>query len=84
MPRRLEDLVRDAITAWLRETDPSALETLWQRADQVRQQQVGDAVHLRGLIEISNSCVRQCPCCRIASCAGPIPCFPMTKDEIVT
>jgi biotin synthase len=83
VPPRLENLNRDAITAWLRETDPSALEALWQRADQVRQQRAGDAVHLRGLIEISNYCVRQCAYCGIAACAGPIPRYRMTKDEIV-
>ncbi len=34
-----------------------------QRADAVRREHVGDAVHLRGLIEISSHCARQCMYC---------------------
>ena len=33
------------------------------QANAVRKQHVGDAVHLRGLIEISNHCERQCMYC---------------------
>jgi biotin synthase len=83
VPRSLEDLTRDAMTAWLRETDPFALDALWQRADHVRKQRVGNAVHLRGLVEVSNHCVRECVYCGIAACAGPMPRYRMTKDEIV-
>jgi biotin synthase len=83
VPPPLEDLTRDAIAAWLRETALAALEALWQRADRMRAQRVGEAVHLRGLIEISNYCVRHCAYCGIAACAGPIPRYRMTKDEIV-
>jgi biotin synthase len=59
MPR----LTHSAILRWLRETDPMALELLFAQADEVRRRHVGDAVHLRGLIEISNYCVRQCGYC---------------------
>jgi hypothetical protein len=43
-------LSREEILTWLRQEDEAALENLWQRADAVRKQAVGDAVHLRGLI----------------------------------
>ena len=56
-------LTHDEILAWLRETDPERLEPLWQQADETRRAHVGDQVHLRGLIEISNHCVRQCGYC---------------------
>jgi len=48
---------------WLREDDPARLEGLWSRADAARRRGVGDAVHLRGLIEFSNRCVRLCAYC---------------------
>ena len=51
------------ILGWLRETDPERLAELWRRADETRRQHVGDAVHLRGLVEISNFCARQCAYC---------------------
>ncbi|MCX6549582.1 MAG: hypothetical protein NTY02_01000 [Acidobacteria bacterium] len=79
----LEALDHAAITAWLKETDEHVLEALWARADEVRRVHVGDEVHLRGLVEITNYCVRQCAYCGIAACAGPLPRYRMTHDEIL-
>ena len=59
----MAQLTHEEILAWLRETDPARLEQLFVRADKVRRQNVGDEVHLRGLIEISSYCVRQCHYC---------------------
>jgi biotin synthase len=58
-------LSRDAVHAWLRETDEARLEGLWGAADETRERYVGDAVHLRGLVEVSNHCVRGCTYCGI-------------------
>jgi biotin synthase len=58
-------LSREAIEHWLREADEARLETLWAAADETRRRYVGDAVHLRGLIELSNYCVRGCTYCGI-------------------
>jgi hypothetical protein len=51
-------LDRTAILGWLRETDAARLEELWRSADRMRREHVGDEVHLRGLVEISNHCLR--------------------------
>jgi biotin synthase len=83
MPPALDDLERDGIRAWLTEQDAAALDVLWRRADAVRREKVGDAVHLRGLVEVTNYCVRQCAYCGIAACAGPLPRYRMTRDEIL-
>ncbi len=58
-------LTREAIEHWLREVDEARLETLWAAADETRHRYVGDAVHLRGLVELSNYCVRGCTYCGI-------------------
>ena len=58
-------LSRAAVLAWLRETDGRRLESLWGAADETRERYVGDAVHLRGLVEVSNHCVRGCTYCGI-------------------
>ena len=71
------------ILAWLRETDPRRLESLWRAADATRQARVGDAVHLRGLVEISNHCVRQCAYCGLRAGHGPLVRYRMAADEIV-
>ncbi len=60
-----DDLSHEAVLAWLRETDATSLEKLWQAADETRARYVGDAVHLRGLVEVSNHCVRGCTYCGI-------------------
>ncbi len=55
-------LDHDAIVGLLT-TAPA--EDLYRRADQVRHDALGDAVHLRGLIEFSNICRNDCLYCGI-------------------
>lgn len=74
---------KDEILAWLREEDEARLEELWRRADAVRREHVGDEVHLRGLIEISNYCVRQCGYCGLRSGNRSIQRYRMTAEEIL-
>ena len=64
-------LTRAALEHWLRAEDEAQLETLWAAADETRRRFVGDAVHLRGLIEISNHCVRGCTYCGIHAVSMP-------------
>ena len=71
------------IETWLRETDDDALRCLWQRADCVRRDCVGDQVHLRGLVEFSNYCARSCAYCGLHRGNRSIPRYRMTPDEIV-
>ena len=63
-------LTHEAVGHWLRETDEVRLETLWAAADAARHRYVGDEVHLRGLVEISNHCVRGCTYCGIRARSG--------------
>jgi biotin synthase len=83
VPLALEALDHAALATWLRETDPAVLEALWRRADGTRAAHVGDEVHLRGLIEISNHCVRLCLYCGIRACAPGLTRYRMTADEIL-
>lgn len=83
MPLGLDALDHDTIAGWLRERDPAALERLWARADDVRAAHVGDAVHVRGLVEISNHCVRHCLYCGIRACSDGLTRYRMTAAEIV-
>jgi biotin synthase len=82
VPLAPEALDHHALVHWLRETDTAVLEELWRRADRVRAAHVGDEVHLRGLIEISNNCERYCLYCGIRACAPGITRYRMTADEI--
>ena len=53
------------VISWLRETDNRRLERLWRAANEARKNNVGDAVQVRGLLEVSNYCVRKCNYCGI-------------------
>lgn len=74
---------RATILAWLRETDASRLEELWDRADRTRREHVGDEVHLRGLVEFSNHCVRLCGYCGIRRDNDAVRRYRMSEDEIL-
>ncbi len=74
---------RGEILAWLKEGDRERLEELWRRADKVRRETVGDEVHLRGLIEISNYCIRQCAYCGIRLGNKKLDRYRMTEQEIM-
>ncbi len=74
---------REDILGWLREDDEVRLQELWARADQVRRETVGDAVHLRGLVEISNHCTRQCLYCGIRAGNSRMERYRMTRSQIL-
>ncbi len=77
-------MTRETMLGWLRQDDDAALFGLWSAADEVRRQQVGDEVHLRGLIEISNVCTRLCTYCGIsAASSNGFDRYRMTQDEIL-
>lgn len=68
---------------WLREEDEDSLKRLWQAADDTRRRHVGDAVHLRGIIEISNYCQRSCHYCGINVQHKGLTRYQMSADEII-
>lgn len=74
---------REQVLAWLQEENPARLEELWALADDVRRRRVGDDVHLRGLVEISNHCVRRCAYCGIHAGNRELVRYRMTADEIL-
>jgi len=72
------------ISAWLREEDPDRIRPLLSHADETRRAAVGDAVHLRGLVEISNHCRRSCLYCGLrAGRQHPLERYRMSAGEIL-
>ena len=71
------------LETYLRETSPSRLASLWAEADRVRRENVGDEVHLRGLVEVSNHCVRACGYCGIRAGNRKITRYRMTAEEVL-
>lgn len=56
---------------------------LLKRADRIRKKYVGDAIHLRGLIEFSNICRNNCLYCGIRRGNGKVARYRMEEDELV-
>jgi len=83
MPFPPEALDRAALLGWLRETRAEALQPLWARADAVRRRAVGDAVHLRGLIEVSSVCVRSCHYCGLRRENTGLARYRMQPEEVL-
>ena len=65
-------------------SDNNKNEDLFKEADQIRKDNVGDEVFLRGLIEFSNICKRQCKYCGLRSGNHDIERYRILKDEILS
>ena len=76
-------LPRKDILSWLREADPRRLDALWRLADETRRRHVGDAVHLRGLVEVSTPCVRQCAYCGLRAANRKLTRYRLSDDEVL-
>lgn len=76
-------MTKRELLEWLHESRPAHLQELYARADAVRIQNVGNAVHLRGLIEISSHCLRQCMYCGLRQGNRALPRYRMTREEIL-
>lgn len=59
------------------------VELLYARADAVRQKHVGPAVHLRGLIEVSNYCRRRCLYCGLNADNHQLKRYRMSMGEVL-
>lgn len=64
--------------------DDSNNDWLFSLADKTREEYVGDAVHLRGLIEFSNICKRQCKYCGLRCEDKFIDRYRISKENIIS
>jgi len=64
--------------------DGEPLESLQQMADACRAVSCGDAVHLRGIIEISNVCRRRCAYCGINADNAAASRYRMSAEQVRT
>lgn len=72
----------DELVRRLKEEDPVRLRWLHDEGDRVRREHVGDEVYLRGLLELSNYCVRRCGYCGINAGNSELRRYRMTHEEI--
>lgn len=75
------DLTREGLVELLGREDFSPV---YAQADQVRRETVGDTVHIRALLEISNHCRRVCTYCGLRAPRTHWPRYRMSPQEIVS
>ena len=64
-------------------SDNSKNDWFFKEADRIRYENVGDEVHLRGLIEFSNICKRQCKYCGLRSSNKEVERYRILKEELL-
>ncbi len=73
-------LTRNEIIDWLQAEDATEL---FREADNLRQQQAGDPVFFRGIIEFSNYCAGKCAYCGISALNQKAQRYRMPVEEVV-
>ncbi|ABR50185.1 Radical SAM domain protein [Alkaliphilus metalliredigens QYMF] len=78
-----KELTKEEIVLLLKSDSQSEKEALYQAADKMREEIIGDTVEIRGAIEFSNYCKKECNYCGIRKgCTTPSR-YRMTEDEIM-
>lgn len=74
-------MIREDIISFLRGVDDEAL---FAKALEAKISKVGDRVYLRGLIELSNRCRKNCFYCGIRCENGNTDRYELTKEQVIT
>jgi len=83
LAREGKDLTRAEIVRLLSLSESDAEMLLYPAADAVRSEAVGNAVHLRGIIEFSNCCERDCLYCGLRRSNARLNRYRMAEAEIL-
>jgi biotin synthase len=78
-----DNLEHDEITFLLSLSDKDDIRKLYDAAYKVKVENVGKTVHLRGIIEFSNICVKDCRYCGIRRSNSNVERFRLSKEEIL-
>jgi biotin synthase len=76
-------VVQKQLISLLNNHRPQVLDDLRQEADEIRHRSVGDTVHVRGIIEFSNYCIRSCRYCGLNRGNAQVQRYRIPPDEIV-
>ncbi|OVE80795.1 [FeFe] hydrogenase H-cluster radical SAM maturase HydE [bacterium M21] len=82
MHTRLDSVTTDELVSYLQLQDEEQ-KILYKAADELRKQNMGDEIYIRGILEISNCCRKNCDYCGIRVSNKDIDRYKMTLDEVV-
>lgn len=77
------ELTHERIRELLMTAHEVRVEQLFVEADRVRREHVGEQVHFRGLIEISNCCRRACLYCGLRAANSNLSRYRMNPEEVL-
>ncbi|WP_300390867.1 [FeFe] hydrogenase H-cluster radical SAM maturase HydE [Fusobacterium sp.] len=78
-----EEFTKSDLIQLMKIEDKEDLELLFKKAYEIKSKYVGRKVYYRGLIEISNRCIKNCNYCGIRRDNKKVERFSMSKDEIM-
>jgi biotin synthase len=73
---------REDLVTLLEEQDPKKVSQLYRKADRTREEFMGDEVHIRGIIEFSNYCRRDCLYCGLRKSNARLYRYRMSPEAI--
>ncbi|TCO70726.1 [FeFe] hydrogenase H-cluster radical SAM maturase HydE [Marinisporobacter balticus] len=78
-----EELTYEEIVLLLKTERKAEIEALFHAADQMRKEIIGDVVDIRGAIEFSNICRKDCKYCGVRKSLKDLERYRMSEDEIM-
>ena len=78
-----QEYTKQDIVSLLKINDKTALEDLYALADSVREKYVGNVIHVRGIVEFSNYCSKNCLYCGIRRSNDQVHRYRMDEDKII-
>lgn len=78
-----DDYTRDDLITLMKIDNQEDLNRLFKKAYEIKAKYVGRKVYYRGLIEISNKCIKNCKYCGIRRDNTHVERFDMTRDEVL-
>jgi len=78
-----EDLIKSDIAYLLSTEKDKEIEAIFLAADRIRHEIVGDVVEIRGAIEFSNYCIKNCNYCGINASNLGVHRYRMSEQEII-
>ncbi len=78
-----DELHKEDIVYLLATDKKREIDTIFATADRIRKETVGDVVEIRGAIEFSNYCRKNCKYCGIGGKNSEVKRYRMTEDEIM-
>lgn len=83
MITNFENVSREQIVGYLNETDPVKIQNYLDEAYKVKVENIGSKVFLRGLIELSNICIKNCYYCGIRHDNTNVERYELTERQVL-